>query len=163
MRSFYALLGSAAAGILLLYYHWRRLPEEIASHFNGSGVADGWMTKDFHFLLSSGIMILITAMFILIAVLVQKLDPKWINIPNKEHWFSQELESQTRLDLSAWSYSYGAVINVFLLFVFHLVYLANTSNPVKMDNTSMFAGLLVLLVTSIGGVIWLFIRYGDPK
>jgi hypothetical protein len=102
-------------------------------------------------------------MFVLVAIIVQKMDPKWINIPNRKHWFSDEHEEQTRLDLSAWSYWFGAAMNVFLIFVFHLVYLANLSDPVKMDNTAMFAGLLVFLVGSISSVIWLFIRYGDPK
>ncbi len=161
MRSFIALLASAAAGVLVLSYHWRRLPEQVASHFSGSGVADGWMSRDTHFFMASGLVVFLTLMFVVLAVAIQKLDPKWINIPNKDHWFSGELEGRTRLDLSAWSYWYGAAMNVFLLFVFHLVYLANLSSPVKMDNTAMFAGLLVFLGVSIGGVIWIYVRYGD--
>lgn len=161
MRSFRALLASAVGGILLLAYHWQKLPDRLASHFNASGTADGWMSKDAHFIFAAGLIVLMTAMFIGIAVLVQKLDQRWINIPNKEHWFSDKLQGQTRLGLSAWSYTYGAMMNVFLIFVFHLVYLANTSEPAQLDNTAMFSALLVFIGLSIGSVIMLVVRYGD--
>jgi len=163
MRSLIALLSSGAAGVLLVSYHWQRLPEKVASHFNSAGAVDGWMSRDANFLLSAGLLIGLTAMFFFLGIMMQRLPQKWINLPNKDYWFAADREQETRLHLAGWSWTFGALLNLFLLFVFHQVFLANMSDPVAMDNTVMFAGLAVYLMVSLGSVVVLLVRFGTSR
>jgi uncharacterized membrane protein len=163
MRSLAALLASGAAGILLVSYQWQRLPERVASHFNGAGAVDGWMGKDTNFFLSAGIIAGITATFYLLGVMMRRLPPGWINLPNKDYWFAADRERQTRARLTAWAWTFGAFLNVFLLFAFHMAYLANLSDPVAINNTAMIAGLVVYLAVSLGSVAVLLVRFARTR
>jgi len=163
MRSLAALLASGAAGVLLVSYHWQRLPDRVASHFNGSGAADGWMSRDANFLLSAGLLVGLTAMFYFLGVMMQRLPQRWINLPNKYYWFAADRDRATRLHLANWSRIFGALLNLFLIFIFHQVFLANISNPVAMDNTVMFAGLAVYLAISLGSVVVLLLRFARTR
>lgn len=163
MRSLIALLASGAAGVLLVSYHWQRLPDRVASHFNSAGAVDGWMSRDANFMLSAGLLIGLTAMFCFLGVMMQRLPKRWINLPNKDHWFAADREKATRLHLAAWSWTFGALLNLFLVFVFHQVFLANLADPVAMDNTAMFAGLAAYLLVSLGSVVVLLVRYSKAR
>ncbi len=163
MRSLIALLSSGAAGVLLVSYHWQRLPEKVASHFNGSGAVDGWMSRDANFFLSAGVLIGLTAMFYFLGVMMQRLPKRWINLPNKDYWFAADREQATRLHLATWAWTFGALLNLFLIFVFHQVFLANMADPVAMDNTAMFAGLALYLAVSLGSVVALLLRYAKAR
>ena len=159
MRSLAALLTTGAAGVILASYHWQSLPERVASHFNLSGTPDAWMSRDANFFFSAGMMVFVTASFSLVGVLVRRLPARWINLPNKPHWFAPERERETRDDLERWSYSFGALLNLFMIFVTHLAYLANRSEPVELDSVAMLIGLVVFLVASLGGVVALLVRF----
>jgi len=158
-----ALLSTGAAGVLLLAYHRQRLPDVVASHFNASGVADSWMPKDSHVLLAQGLFIFLTAMFCFMGWIMARIPAKWVNLPNKDHWFAAEREADTRRHLSGWGYGFGAVVNLFLIFAFHLVYRANLSDPVALDSTAMIMGLVVFLLLTLGEVIALLLRYGREQ
>ncbi len=159
MRSLAALLVTGAAGVLLVSYHWQHLPARVASHFNASGAVDGWMSKDANFFLSAGLLISLTATFYLLGVMMRRLPQRWINMPNKAYWFSGEREDASRSHLAGWSWTFGAFLNLFLIFVFHMVYVANVSDPVALNNTVMMAGLLVYLTVSLGSLVALLLHF----
>lgn len=158
-KALVALLATGAAGVLLLAYHRQQLPEVVASHFSGSGVANGWMPRDTHVLLAQGLFIGLTAMFCLMGWMMARISTKWINLPNKAYWFAAERAADTRRHLASWGYAFGAVLNLFLIFAFHLVYRANLSHPVAFDNTAMVAGLVAFVIASLGATIALLWRY----
>ncbi len=162
-RALVALLSTGAAGVLVLAYQRQSLPEVVASHFGGSGVANGWMPRDTHVLLAQGLFVFLTAMFCFMGWIMARIPAKWVNLPNKDYWFSTEREADTRRHLSGWGYGFGAVVNLFLIFAFHLVYRANLSSPVAFDNTAMIMGLMVFVVLTLGGVIALLLRYGREQ
>jgi uncharacterized membrane protein len=159
MRSLAALLLTGAAGILVVSYHWQRLPDRVASHFNAAGTADGWMGKDANFLLAAGLFIGMTALFAFIGASMRRLPARWISLPNRDHWLSGDREVQTRRELSGWCYGFGALLNLFLAVVFQLVYLANFSDPPALDSTAMLACLVAYVGLSLGGVIAMISRY----
>jgi hypothetical protein len=162
MRSpaFIALLATGAAGILVLAFHRQGLPEVVASHFSGSGVANGWMPRDTHILLAQGLFLFLTATFCFTGWMMSRIPTKWVNLPKKDYWFAAEREADTRRHLSGWSYGFGAVVNLFLIFAFHLVYRANLSDPAALDSTAMTAGLVGFVIASLGATITLLFRFG---
>jgi uncharacterized membrane protein len=162
MRSlaFVALLATGAAGILLLAWHRQQLPEMVASHFGASGVANGWMPRDTHVLLAQGLFVFLTATFCFMGWIMARIPAKWINLPNKDYWLAAEREADTRRHLAGWGHGFGAVVNLFMIFAFHLTYRANLADPVALDSTAMTAGLVAFVIASIGATITLLIRYG---
>ncbi len=161
MRSlpFAALLATGAAGVLLLAYHRQGLPEVVASHFGASGVANGWMARDTHVLLAQGLFAVLTALFCFMGWIMARIPARWVNLPNRDFWFAAEREAETRRQLAAWGHSFGAIVNLFLIFAFHLVYRANLSDPVDFDSTTMTMGLVGFIVASLGATIALLWRY----
>ena len=158
--AFFALLASGAAGVLALAYQRQHLPEVVASHFSGSGVANGWMPRDTYVLLAQGLFLFLTAMFAFMGWIMARIPAKWVNLPNKDYWFAAEREADTRRHLSGWGYTFGAVVNLFMIFAFHLVYRANLSDPAAFDSTAMTVGLVAFVVATIGATIMLLLRYG---
>jgi hypothetical protein len=155
-----ALLATSAAGILILAYHRQRLPEVVASHFSASGVANGWMPRDTHILLAQGLFLFLAVVFCFMGWIMARIPAKWINLPNKNYWLAGEREAATRRHLAGWGFTFGAVVNLFLIFAFHLTYLANLSDPVALDSTAMTAGLVGFVIASLGATIALLFRYG---
>lgn len=159
MRSFLALLLTGFAGILLVVWQWRHLPVRVASHFNASGAADGWMSKDTHLLLAAGLFVGMTAMFALIGASMRRLPARWISLPNRDHWLSGPRAERTRSELAAWCYGFGALLNLFLAAVFQLVYLANLRDPPALDSTVMVICLVAYIGLSLAGLIAMITRY----
>jgi uncharacterized membrane protein len=162
MRSLTALLLTGVVGVLLVAWQWSRLPERVASHFNAAGTADGWMPRNTHLLLAAGLFIGMTALFALIGASMRRLPARWISLPNRDHWLSGDREAQTRRELAAWCYGFGALLNLFLAVVFQLVYLANLSEPPALDSTVMLACLVAYVGLSLAGVIFMISRYSRP-
>jgi hypothetical protein len=65
--------------------------------------------------------------------------------------------------LASWSYLYGTLVNAFMIFVFHLTFVANVSNHETLDNTNLFLALGVLLIATTVGVIALLLRFGASE
>ncbi len=70
------------------WHAYPELPERIASHFNGAGVPNGWMTKDQFFTLNAFLvgMAVFTGLFP--PFMIAKVDPSLINLPNKDYWLA---------------------------------------------------------------------------
>jgi uncharacterized membrane protein len=160
MRWLTTLLATGAAGVGLVLWQWPRLPERVASHFNAAGVADGWMSRATHVMLALGLFAGMTTLFALIGWAMRRLPARWVNMPKRDYWLSGDREQRTRRELEAWCYAFGAIVNLFLLFVFQLVYLANLSDRPALDSTLMIAGLVVYLAVNLGAVVVMLIRYG---
>ena len=76
-----ALIGS----ILQAVFFWPHLPDEVASHFNAVGQADGWMSKTAFVAVTLLIQIGLAAMMLGFGWLIKVLPTSMINIPNREY------------------------------------------------------------------------------
>jgi len=76
-------------GFFRLYQVYPQIPLTVGTRFDGSGIANSWMSKSVFIGWSVGFVLFMNTLFLLIASpLIQKLKSKWINFPNKEHWLS---------------------------------------------------------------------------
>jgi len=153
------LLLTSIFGIICQLLYWPRLPEKVATHFDANGLPNGWMLKESNFIFSSVILIFITSVFLLTPFLLKKCPTKWINFPKKDYWLAPERKESSILIISNWMYFIGLTTNIFLIIIFHLVYIANTTNPVKLNNGLFFPILIIFLLISIGWGITLHIRF----
>lgn len=128
------------------------LPERIASHFDASGSANGYMTRDGYrlFMLAFGVgfPLLLTA---LIAWL-PRLVPNLINIPNRDYWLAPERRETTLTTLSVYGLWQGCLLTILLGGVHWLVIRANSVNPPTLENAPFIA---LLAAFSVSLMVWL--------
>lgn len=92
-RIFYALVALAA---LQIVYYYPKMPEVVASHFDGLGAPNAWSGRNGFFGLYAAILAILVLIFI--------WAPKWsesrlkfgMKLPNPEYWLGPERIEQTK-------------------------------------------------------------------
>lgn len=140
-------------------WHYDRLPDRVATHFNGAGRANGWMSRGAHTAWH-----LATVGFV--AVLIQgivwagdRLPPEYVNLPRRAYWLAPERAAATRAWIAGGVQLLGCALLAFFLALFHLIYRANlTPAPALSGAVWWLTG--GLLAFTAGWVVALFLRFG---
>ena len=127
------------------------LPPQMASHFNASGEADGWMSTEaylrFIALFGAGLPLL----WVVIPQTFRYLPAQFLNMPNRDYWLAPERREETNSYLIRHFLWFGSM-QVGLAGGIHLVvYQANQSTPARMASGLML-GLLGLFL--VGAGLW---------
>jgi uncharacterized membrane protein len=158
MRTKIALLLSSALNISLIAqarYFYLRLPSRVASHFNESGIPDGWSDKDSFFSFLLGVFIF-TNLSSLIPIFV--IRDERIKLPNKDFWMSKERVDDTMDFLSAFMVWFLNFILIFLLFQLHSVYRFNLDASPMPSIVYSVVSFVVAVIALIGFSVWRFAR-----
>ena len=83
----YAFLSVAC--VAFVWSAAQNLPPVVASHFDLSGTPDATMPRDQFTKLFLAIMVLIPSSMALLPVVISKLPPQMVNIPNRTYWLFQ--------------------------------------------------------------------------
>jgi uncharacterized membrane protein len=75
--------------------NYAQLPEIVASHFNGRGVANGWQTKSSFLTAFAGVVAIAALLTFGVPFLVSKVPVQLINLPHKEYWLAPEHRAET--------------------------------------------------------------------
>jgi len=115
--------------ILLIHLLWiySVLPETVASHFDGAGNANAWMSKEAFLVFEAVILLLVVGEFTLIPWLISRMPKSLINLPHKDYWLSEERREHTFATFRRYFEIFGASILILFTIVNHLVYLANVN------------------------------------
>lgn len=158
----FLLLGllALAAGRALIVYP--ELPPSVASHFDGSGRADGWMSKGGFLALGMGVLALVAAASVGLPLWLARLPVAWINLPRGEEWLAPEHVAEARAFLRSFMTWYGVLTAALVAWVFELSYRANlavaagAADEVRLSGHSWTALSLYLVAV----VVWLvlFVR-----
>ncbi len=136
---------------MLVFATGALLPEQVASHFGGSGRADAFMSRGgyqfFILLFAVGIPLFIVG---LVSIL-PRLFPRFVNLPNRDYWLAPDRRDQTLDYLSCHALVFGCMLVVFICGVHGLVVQANARNPPQLANGPFIALLLSFLVA---GGLW---------
>jgi uncharacterized membrane protein len=83
--------------LAFLQYTWFAplLPEQIASHFDAAGRADGWSPKGDFFALNLAFVVGMALLFLGVAAWLAKIPNEWISLPHKDYWLAPARRAAT--------------------------------------------------------------------
>ena len=155
-RIFFALIAMA---IVQIVFYYPRMPEVVASHFDGLSAANDWSGRN-------GFFGLYTTMLGLL-VLVFVYAPKWSDkrarfgakIPNREYWLAPERLDQTREFFRRQMLIMGVVHLSLAIFAMQLVIQANFDQAPRLHHSISWAlGLYFVILISWLIYFWLHFR-----
>lgn len=155
------LLLLAVMAVQTLHY-FPLLPETMASHFDQAGRPNGFQSRGFFFGLMWGVVLLMVLAFVGIPRAIARINPRLLNIPNKEYWLLAERVETLRRILNREMGWYGVVVIGFLVYVMQLVLQANLQRA-PLDSTLMWVGLAAFVVFTIGWTIRFYRALAVPK
>lgn len=115
-----------------LIYHYDRLPERLATHFDAQGQADGWSTKRQFVAYCAATLALVSVTLIPLCLLASYAPAELINLPNKDYWMSPEREAETRGSIVRWGLWFFAATLWLLALIIHEALAANFRQPPQM-------------------------------
>jgi uncharacterized membrane protein len=85
----------AAAAALQLLYFYPRMPDTMASHFDGAGRPNGVQSRERFFGLSAGILVLTVTIMGGSGILLRRVPSHRFSLPNRDYWLSRERREET--------------------------------------------------------------------
>lgn len=150
----FALLGGVLLADLALTVP--SLAEPIATHFDGAGRPNGWITRGGYAIFMASFGIGLPLLILGLLPLFSRRYPKRVNIPNRSFWLAPERREETLLFLR-WHIGWLAALLVFfVLAVHHLVLMANASRPPALPHTPF----LFMMGCFLAGIaVWTALLY----
>lgn len=155
---FFALLAIALGSTLWQHAH---LPERVAAHFDATGRANGWLSREAHTALHGATLLFMTALFQGLAALNRRLPKELINLPHRDYWLAPERAAATHDAITATTLQLGCAVFTFFIVLFHFVYRANFVSPPQLDLRIWWTtGTLLIAVFAI--LARLLLRFRRP-
>jgi ABC-type Fe3+ transport system permease subunit len=128
-----------------------QLPSRVATHFNGSGQPDGWMSRDDHLrwmtLFGLGFPLLVPVLVSFSRLLPDSL----YNIPNREYWLGPERRTETHSYLLRHSLWFSSLALCFVIGINFSIIHANRLPQVYLPTLAVLALAGAFLV---GTAVW---------
>lgn len=139
-----------AAYALHLGFRYEALPARVASHYDASGVADGFQAKSAFAITSLVTVVLMAALFTVAPALMRKTPNGFFNLPNRDHWLAPERREATLARLALFNdwIGFGTVSMTCALFV--LIVRANLQDQRLGVSAWVLIGALLAFVLAQG-------------
>lgn len=83
-----ALIVAFVLSLILVVVSYMMMPDQIASHFGPGGEPDGWSSRGFFTVMMVIIDVLMFVMFYWSPLLLDKVDKRWLSLPNRDYWLT---------------------------------------------------------------------------
>ncbi len=125
-----------------------RLPERVATHFDGAGIPNGWMTRDGLFAFWSGLVGFMLFTFLVTPIFTSRVSDRWINLPHKDYWLAPERRQQSLDRVAVFGLGAGCACMAFMAVTICALLRANLDGTQRLDDhfiwyTLAFAVLLI--------------------
>lgn len=150
------------AGLGQIAWQLPQLPEQVASHFNGAGEPDGFMSRTSFAGFMLSMVIGLPLFMVAMGKLTRFLPNSMINMPNKEYWLGETRRETTLSEMEGFLVWIAVATQVFFLALSHLTFVANMEE--KGLSTIWTSTLIVAyLFCVLGGCGYIFWKYRLPK
>jgi len=148
---------SVAALIVQVVYGYTDLPERLASHFDSSGRADGWSSRDSFIATWYGVIVLVNIWPLVIGPMMRKLPPGLLSLPNKEYWLADDTRREIAIGITrAMLAGIMFATNLLLLMAFDYTLAMNAGGEATFN---IWFGMIVQITLTTGIVIWGMVRF----
>ena len=138
--------------ILCTAFVWgaaQNLPPVVTSHFDLSGTPDATMPRDLFTNLFLAIMVLTSGLMALLPMVIAKLPPQMINIPNRLYWLAPDRIENTKQILQAYLVIFASKLCCFMAVIFWLIVQAHLHNPPQLSAQYLMLATGVFVVLTI--------------
>ncbi len=137
--------------LLQMLYFWPITPAMMASHFDGSGRANGWAPRSFFFILYGGIVALFLLLFNVLPRQLKRIPDGLINLPNKDFWLDSGRREATFAVIEKQMTLFGNATMILIIGTMQLVFQANVNGSDRISGEAMWIMLGIYIFISI---IW---------
>jgi len=161
--TFWVSTGLLVACLLYMALTYSALPETISVHFDGKGQPNGWSDKSSFFVQYSlvvlGMNVLMLGIF---PLLIGRVPESWINLRQKEYWFSTpQRKARIYSRLAIIFHAIGIETNLIFLVCYQMVIQA--SFPEVMFRIHIGGFLVFVVVTSLMTTVLFLLFLSPPK
>lgn len=150
------LAGSYAGFVAALMLTYDKLPPRVASHFNASGIPDGWMPRNAYVWSMVGIGVYLPAFMIGSFYVVRFCSPSVINLPNRDYWLAPERSAESNDILFRFGLWLASLVVLLVLGLHLLTVAANTARPVVLS--SYVWAILAGFLAGVGALVFFLCR-----
>ena len=132
--------------------YYLKLPDVVASHFDGRGTPNGWQTKPLFFGFFAGTLVLTVPIGFVLTRIIPAVPIRLINLPNKYYWLASERRAATVESLSSHFAWFGCALFLVMIFAFDYAIQSNLHPEDRPDPARMWY-ILAAFFTFI--VVWI--------
>jgi uncharacterized membrane protein len=154
-----ALLLLFAAVAAFVWGTSEALPALVASHFDASGSANGFMPRATYRRLMLALLVFVPLLVAFLPTALIGKGGRHVSLPNKDYWLAPERREETIGFIRTHGQVFAAAIAVFMGYVHWLVVLANRAHPPVLSTPAMLGGLAVFLVATMAWALVLVRRF----
>lgn len=144
-------------------WYARRLPAQVASHFDFAGNPNGWSSREAFFTTCFVSFAATTAFLVVLLVALPWIPKGLINLPRRDYWLAPERRSATFADMRRRLAWFVFATQLFLLAVFQLAIEANLAAEVRLETGPLFAALGAYFAFTVGWVVLFFRRFSRRR
>ncbi len=142
---------------------WFLAPDVMAAHFTAQGNPDRFVPKLVFFGYQAKTVLVVLALSLVMQFLPIIVPMQWINMPNRDYWYSPERREATVDRLSSFAAGLFALILLGIQAVFELAVSANLHEPIVLAAQMMIPVMIGIFVLSFGMLFWLARSFRLPS
>ncbi len=145
------------------YAHYDALlPDVVATHFDGSGVANGWQSRAGFWQFYGIFLFCIWFIFFLIGWSLKFMPSSLINVPNRDYWLTNERRESCLARVRFALDWYGAATALWILWMMQSLIQLNLSESTQLGSMFLMQIVLMIVGTCIW-VVWLLSMFRLPN
>jgi len=148
-----------AAGAAFVWWTSGSLPDVVASHFVAGGAANGFMPRGSYVASMLALVVVVPSLLCSLGWLSGRIPPRFVNLPNKQHWLAPERREATLASLGRFGLWAGYATLGLLCALHWFVVQANTQHPPRLEQAPLVGLLAVYFVALFVGIIMVLGRF----
>jgi uncharacterized membrane protein len=155
---FFAIIAIALAQSV---YNFPLLPHRLASHFNASGLPNGWMSKQAFFIVYA-VMVLVAAIpEFYVPFTIARASNARINLPNKDYWLAPAQRAGTMAYFEKSFAWFGCALLVLEVLAMGLAIQANFSSPPRLPAAPIVGLIVAFVFYNIAWIVLMMRRFSS--